>query len=78
MYVSRLIEYLYVQGWCDVSVEGFVYSGLALDFSTKGHGFYFYSGKKNHFKCQFSEEGNQCALSPSGSSVWKHASTYAL
>lgn len=49
-----------------VSDEGFVYYGLSLDFDTKGRGFYFNSGeKKNHLKWQFSEEGNQCALSPS-------------
>lgn len=29
-----------------VSDEGFVYSGLSLDFDTKGRGFYINSGEK--------------------------------
>lgn len=50
---------------------------IGLGFLLKAMVFTF-TLEKNHLKCQFSNEGNQCALSPSDSSVWKHASTYAL
>lgn len=75
MYVSRLIEYLYVQGWC--VCRRFRVLWIGLGFLLKAMVFTF-TLEKNHLKCQFFNEGNQCALSPSDSSVWKHASTYAL
>lgn len=72
LYVSRLIEYLYVQGWC--VCRRFRVLWIGLGFLLKAMVFTF-TLEKNHLKCQFSNEGNQCALSPSDSSVWKHAST---